>query len=1042
MKERVLLIFIFLLFRSMGGIAQSFYFTHYQVDDGLSNNAVLCMMQDKLGFMWFGTRDGLNRFDGLSYKVFRNDPLDPATIGSNAIMCLSEDTHKKIWVGTEKGLYIFDQLTEKFTQFPKAGNGAIQALKVIDNKVYYITLYVLYCFDIGTKTLKTYSFPNEVTAFSLFKDGSLWLTSTAGQVARYNPATDRFDKMYNVFTKSRNTVSQRIQSVCEAGAGNILVGTSNEGLKLLNTKNGDYKDLLTYNADRTDINVMDILNTGKDEYWIATQSGIYIMDLKSNRYSYISKQYEDPYSLSNNIVQSLFEDRQGGIWVSTYFGGVNYFSTRQMIFKKYFPKKSESSISGYAVGEMKSDRNGKLWIATEDAGLNRFDPATGSFINFNPAIKKGSITYSNVQCLLVSGDSVWAGTFLHGLDLLNLKGEKIRNYNTLNSAIGSNFSDALLKTSTGIIMAGTDKGIYTFNRSRSTFEPVKALPQTFFRALSEDSSGNIWAGTYGNGAYQYNLNTNKTQHYLLSPGTNKSVASNTINYIFCGADHTVWFATEGGLGKLNARTGALNIYTTQHNLPANVIYAIVEDDKKDLWLSTSRGLARFTPSTNQVRVFSKSDGLLTDQFNYRSACKDRNGNIYFGSIKGMISFHPDSIRETRLPAPVYITGFQVYNKELPIDTQSPLRQSILFTSGITLAYNQSSFSIDFATLDYSSPLTMKYAYKMEGLDKTWNILSTNRKAYFTELSPGKYTFIVKNINDTGQEPVHYARLNIEILPPLWLTWEAYLAYIAGTLFLTYFLIMFFINRSKERHKRRIEKMAFEKEKEHYEDKIDFFTNVAHEIKTPLTLIKGPMENIMDAIGTSSSIQRNLDLMNRNTDRLMHLANQILDFRKIELNGFHLNFEQINISELLRGMYQRFKPIADGNHLHFVLVADEEIYAHADEEALIKIFSNLIDNAVKYAAKSVLLTLQYSNHHNSYRMMATNDGFVIPEGDREKIFESFYRIKDTAAQSGTGIGLTLSRTLAEMHNGTLILDAAAQEQNVFILELPVNPNNGN
>ncbi|MCF3108123.1 histidine kinase [Niabella sp. CC-SYL272] len=1042
MKERVLLIFIFLLFRSTGGIAQSFYFTHYQVDDGLSNNAVLCMMQDKLGFMWFGTRDGLNRFDGLSYKVFGNGPLDPNTIGSNAIMCLSEDTYKNIWVGTEKGLYVFDQLTEKFTQFPKAGNGAIQALKVVDNKVYYITLYVLYCFDIRTKALKTYTFPNEVTAFSLFKDGALWITSTAGQVARYNPATDRFDNLYNVFTKSRNTVSQRIQSICEAGAGKILVGTSNEGLKLLDTKNGDYKDLLTYNVDRTDINVMDILNTGTDEYWIATQSGIYIMDLKSNQYSYISKQYEDPYSLSNNIVQSLFEDRQGGIWVSTYFGGVNYFSTRQMIFKKYFPKKSEPSISGYAVGEMKSDKNGKLWIATEDAGLNRFDPATGRFINFNPAVKKGSITYSNVQCLLVSEDSVWAGTFLHGLDLLNLKGEKIRNYNTLNSSIGSNFSDALLKTSTGVIMAGTDKGVYTFNRSGNTFEPVRALPQTFFRALGEDSSGNIWAGTYGNGVYQYNLNTNQTQHYLLSPGTNKSVASNTINYIFCGADHTVWFATEGGLGKLNSRTGALTIYTTQQNLPANVIYAIVEDDKKDLWLSTSRGLARFTPSTNQVRVFSKSDGLLTDQFNYRSACKDQNGNIYFGSIKGMISFHPDSIRETRLPAPVYITGFQVYNKELPINAQSPLRQSILFTSGITLPYNQSSFSIDFAALDYSSPLTIKYAYKMEGLDKTWNVLSTNRKAYFTELSPGKYTFIVKNISDTGQQPAHYARLTIEILPPLWLTWEAYLAYIAGTLSLTYFLIMFFINRSKERHKRRLEKMAFEKEKEHYEDKIDFFTNVAHEIKTPLTLIKGPMENIMDAIGTSSPIQRNLDLMNRNTDRLMHLANQILDFRKIELNGFHLNFAQINISELLRGIYQRFKPIADSNHLHFALAADEEIYACADEEALIKIFGNLIDNAIKYAATSVMTTLEYSNHNNSYRMMVTNDGFVIPEGDREKIFESFYRVKDTAAQSGTGIGLTLSRTLAEMHSGTLVLDTGAKEQNVFILELPVNPNNGN
>ena len=997
------------------------------------------MMQDKLGFMWFGTRDGLNRFDGLSYKIFRNDPSDPNTIGSNAIMCLSEADNKKIWVGTEKGLYIFDELTEKFTQFKKAGNGSIQALKVEGDMVYYITLYVLYSYNTKTKQFKTYSFPKEITAFSVFRDKSLWITSSAGIVAQYDPLTDSFDNTFNVFSKSRNPVSKRIQSICDAGQGKILIGTSNEGLKLLDTNKRSYQDLLTYNADKTDVNVMEILNTGASEYWIATQSGIYIVDLTTSQYEHIRKKDEDPYSLSNNIVQSLYKDRQGGIWASTYFGGVNYFSAQQMIFKKYFPKKNESSISGYAVGEIKKDKNGRLWIATEDAGLNQFEPSTGKFLNFDPAVTKGSITYSNVQCLLVTGDSIWAGTFLHGLDLLNLKGERIKNYNTLNSSIGSNFSDALLNTSTGDIMVGTDKGVYVFSKNTNNFERISELPQTFFRALSEDANGNIWAGTYGNGVYRYDPKKKKAYHYLFSVGGNKSVASNIINYIYCDANDTVWLATEGGLCKLNASSGALSIYTIQHNFPANVIYTIIKDDKSNLWLSTSRGLVRFNPSTNGVRTFSKSEGLLTDQFNYRSAYKDKNGNIYFGSIKGLVSFHPDSIRETSLQSPVYITGFQVYNKELPIGNGiSPLKQSILFTSKITLPYNQSSFSIDFAALDYSSPLTMKYAYKMEGLDKTWNNLPSNRKAYFTELPPGNYTFIVKTNNDAKTLSSNFAKLNIEILPPLWLTWEAYLAYITGTLLFIYLIIMFFVNRSRERHKRKLEKMAFEKEKEHYEDKIDFFTNVAHEIKTPLTLIKGPMENIMDEIDSSPSIMKNLDLMSRNTDRLMHLANQILDFRKIEQNGFHLSFEQINVSELLQNIYHRFQPIAENNHLAFTIDNDEDIDANADEEALTKIFSNLIDNAIKYASGSVSITLTHCYHNNSYKVMVTNDGFIIPAEEREKIFESFYRVKESAGQSGTGIGLTLSRTLAEMHNGSLILDPESEDVNIFILELPVNP----
>ncbi|HTG55999.1 MAG TPA: ATP-binding protein, partial [Niabella sp.] len=470
-----------------------------------------------------------------------------------------------------------------------------------------------------------------------------------------------------------------------------------------------------------------------------------------------------------------------------------------------------------------------------------------------------------------------------------------------------------------------------------------------------------------------------------------------------------------------------------------VIYTIIEDEKKNFWMSTSRGLVKFNPPSGRVQTFSKSDGLLTDQFNYRSAYKNKNGNIYFGSVKGMISFHPDSISDPRLQSPVYITGFQVYNKELNIgDAASPLKQSILFTSDIKLPYNQSSFSIDFAAPDYSAPITLKYAYKMEGLDKTWNHLPSNRKVYFTELPPGKYSFIVKNDNNADESGA--ARLNIEIVPPLWLTWQAYLIYITLTLLLTYLLIMFFVNRSRERHQRRLEKMAFEKEKEHYEDKIDFFTNVAHEIKTPLTLIKGPMENIMDEVEHSPLIIKNLDLMSRNTDRLMHLANQILDFRKIEQNGFHLTFERINISEVIQNLFNRFKPIAESNDLQFTMDINDEIFAYADEEALNKIFSNLFDNAIKYASGKVHITLQHAVDSNSYITTILNDGFIIPPEEKEKIFESFYRVKETANQSGTGIGLTLSRTLAEMHNGHLTLNTEIKDTNVFVLKLPVDPKN--
>jgi ligand-binding sensor domain-containing protein/signal transduction histidine kinase len=1038
MRKGILLLLFLALFLIKKINAQPYYFTHYQVEDGLSNNAVLCIMQDHLGFMWFGTRDGLNRFDGLSYKIFRSDLNNKNSIGSNAIMSLSEDSNKKIWVGTEKGLFVFDERTESFTQFKQAGNGSVQSVKVIGDDVYYITLYTLYKYSKRTNTLKTYSINKEVTSYNILKDGSLWVTTSAGTIAKYNPSKNSFDKTYDLFNKSGYAVSKWVQSIYEVGDGLLLIGTSNQGLKLFNISTADYKDILTLNSDKTGIIVRDILAVNKDEYWVATQSGIYILNIKTGEYFNLKKSYDDPYSLSDNIVHTLCLDKEGGIWAGTYFGGVNYLPKRSVIFKKYFPKPDANSISGDAVSTMHQDKYGMLWIGTEDAGLNKLDPRTGNFTNYNPQINKHSVSYSNIHGLLVDGDTIWAGTYLHGLDILNKNGKRLHNYNTVNSAIGSNFICAILKAGNHIICA-TDKGMYKYLPQTDNFELIKALPKTFFLSICEDNKGNIWAGTYGDGVFVYHILTGKVEHFFFSMNHDQNIASNIINNIYCSKDSIVWFATEGGLCSYNPGSKKLDIYTSRNGLPSNVICAILEDNKNNLWASTSKGLIRFNPSTKKVKVFSKSQGLLTDQFNYRSACKDGNGNMYFGSVKGMISFNPDSITNNTFVPPIYITGFQVYNKELVIaKDHSPLKQSITFTKKIVLAYNQSSFSIDFAALNFSSPSSIGYAYKLEGLDKTWTYLTTNRKAYFTELAPGNYTFVVKYLDDkTVQE--NYTKLSIEILPPFWQTWWAYSLYVVIILLITFFVIRFFIDRSRARNKRRLEKLSYQKEKENYEDKINFFTNVAHEIKTPLTLIKGPMENIMDQIEEVPSIKNSVELMSRNTDRLMHLANQLLDFRKIETSNFQMNFLKTNISVLLCDNYLRFESVIKQKNIEIEFNYTKDLCAYADEEALSKIFSNLLDNAFKYAEKKVSVNMEYMNAEmTTYKAVFANDGFIIPEENKAQIFDSFYRIKETCNHPGTGIGLTLSRSLAEMHGGTLILDTSKKNRNVFILVLPVHP----
>lgn len=1037
---RFLLLYLVTAVCGYTAYSQPYYFTHYQVENGLSNNAVLCSLQDHQGFMWFGTRDGLNRFDGLSFKIFRNDPDNKYSIGSNGVLSICEDEQNRIWVGTEKGIFWYDSRTERFSQLKVAGNRSIRNVRVSGGNLWYISLYVLYSYNIGTGTLRTFRTGKEVTSYCLTKDNTLWISTSAGTIARYDKRREEFTE-YNLFAQSPYAISRWIESIFDTGAGWLLIGTSNQGLKSFDINQAAYKDIITLNTDQTDIIVRQIIAINSGEYWIATQSGIFILDLPSGRYQHLVRERSNPYSLSDNIVHTLCRDKEGGIWAGTYFGGINYYPRYSIAFKKYFPQSGANSISGNAVREICRDKYGKLWIGTEDAGLDRFDPATDSFQTFNTETSRWSVSYSNIHGLLVDDDKVWVGTYLHGLDVLNTKtGKKTRHYNTGNSSLGSNFIYSLFKTRTGTVIAATDKGLYRYLADKDDFALITAVPKVFYRALHEDRNGIIWAGTYSDGIFRFDWRKGGAAQFSFQPDNRSGLLSNLINQIFEDSNGIIWIATEGGLCRYDTEKERFEGFTTHAGLPSNVIYSILEDTRKNLWISTSKGLVCFSPASRKVKVYTQSHGLLTDQFNYSSRYKDAGGRMYFGSVKGLVTFNPDSIRNNTFAPPVFLTGFQVHNKELPIGEKgSPLKSSITSAKSITLNYAQSTFSIDFAALSYTAPNMNRYAYRMDGLDNDWTHLETNRKVYFTELAPGTYTFRVKALNgDTGSygKP---AVLTIRILPPLWKTWWAYALYATVIVCLAYFIIRHFVHRAKERNRRLLERMEYDKERENYKDKMEFFTNVAHEIRTPLTLIRGPMENIMERADEMPSIRTSLEIMNRNTDRLLHLSNQLLDFRKAEMNGFRLSFSKENLPELLLDHYLNFKIIAAQKQVELSVDFPKVFWAYIDVEAFNKIISNLWDNAVKYAETTVHVSLAGTTDDSGmYSITFKNDGHLIPANMQEMIFKSFYRARETAKLPGTGIGLTLARSLAGIHGGTLTLDTMNQAMNVFVLTLPVHP----
>jgi signal transduction histidine kinase len=414
--------------------------------------------------------------------------------------------------------------------------------------------------------------------------------------------------------------------------------------------------------------------------------------------------------------------------------------------------------------------------------------------------------------------------------------------------------------------------------------------------------------------------------------------------------------------------------------------------------------------------------------------------MYFGSVKGMISFNPDDFTQSNFKPPIYFTGFQVNNNEVTIRTHgSPLSQSVVNTQTITLCHAQSSFSIDFAALSYTAPEMTEYAYMMEGLDKGWTKLASNRKVYFTDLAAGTYRFMVKAANSSGYWNSGETALEIRILPPWWASTWAYLLYTAAIIFIAWYLIHNYHLRIEEKNRRRIELLEHEKEKELYQAKIEFFTNVAHEIRTPLTLIKGPLEKVIRKTDAVPEVHNSLRIMERNTNRLIDLTNQLLDFRQTETTGFSLSFTPVNISELLEDTFANFKPLAEQKNLLFTLdIPVAALTVPADQEAMNKIFSNVFSNAIKYADSLVRVKLlPVQPDATDFNIEIVNDGYLIPYDMKEKIFEPFFRLKRTEKQKGTGIGLALARSLADLHNGSLYLKETNDALNTFVICLPLS-----
>lgn len=1030
-KRAILLLYLFtLIYSSLS--AQNYYFKQYQGENGLSNNNVTCSIQDVHGFMWIGTRDGLNRFDGYSFRIFRDTDEGAKSLGNNWILSLAIDKKGSLWVGTYMGIYKYNEMEENFELIPFCkGMKAKNLVFDSSGNLWLILDGKLVKYNEQLDSHQTYSIPDNgfLNSFCYTSTEKIWLVLSNGMLYHFDISNGEFQGI-DLFSHSPNFKVKNLTSIYPSFTGDkIFIGSTTHGAKLFDTQTNTYKDLMSKEIGNVEICVNDFIQISPNEVWIASESGLYIYSLAQDSYFLITKRQQDPYSLSTNSLRTLYKDKENGIWLGSYSGGVNYYAPFQP-FQKFYAYPNENALEGDIVHDITTDQYDNLWIATEDAGLNKLDIHTGRYSHYKPRTGTNSLSHQNLHGLIADGDNLWVGSLM-GIDLIHIPSGKVTKHYTINH----NVTIVIMKKlPNGMLLVGTSNGMYVYNKKSDQFESIPKFPDNIkIQSILEDHEGIIWAGTFNNGLYCYNPHdgTNgKFQHDTIQ--TNNS---NTINDIFEDNDYNFWLATQEGIKKLNRHTGQVVRYTVKNGMPSNITFRILSDELQNLWVSTTNGLVRLNPKTNEIRVFKKEHGLITNQFNYNSSWKDKNGKMYFGMVKGMISFYPKEIGNYENKIQAYLTNMTVFDKTVNAkNTTIP----ISFANQITLTNSQSTFSIDFSSLSFIVPSMTNYAFCMEGLDDNWIYLNNSHTAYFTKLPSGNYIFKAKSSNLAGVWNETPVELKITILPPWWLSYTALLFYFIVFIGISVLIIKTAIRQNRKKIDQSIKQLEYKKEKELHQAKINFFINVAHEIRTPLTLITGPLDKVINNNKLSDDMQKYLSIMDKNAKRLLKLVDQLLDFRKTELQGYSLNYEKRDIVSILYENFNRFKGAAEQSKLSFSITTNtKQLYISVDEEAFVKILSNLLLNAIKYARTQVLVTFTYTEGEDNFTIDVINDGQQIPTAIKDKIFEPFFRGENAEFKPGTGLGLPLARSLAETHSGTLKLLDTDNELITFRLHLPAN-----
>ncbi len=1058
-------IFILLLFLNITAFSQNerMTFDHLTINNGLSDGRVDCILQDSYGFLWFGTQDGLNRFDGYNFAVYGHDIFDSTSISSDWIRCIMQDDEGQLWIGTEGGgLNRFNYETESFDQWlqdnddpTSLNDNFVRALLIDHNGIFWVgTRSGLVIFNkdkesftaFHTNPLDTNSpvFNENITEILEDRDGNLWL-GTSNDVYKIN---NQRNKLTHYASEGDE---KRITSIFQDSFGDIWIGSRYDGIQVHNPYTGSFVPYTNDPSNPSSIvsnEIKDIFEDESENLWIATMhGGLNQYDRKTKSFHAYLADANDPSSLSSNSARIIYQDGSGVIWLGMDGSGIDSFYRNTKKFEFYGTLLNDGTeFINSTVLSIAEDSKGTLWLGTEGEGLVSFSRATQTVSHYVYNVNNSfTISSNQVTCILEDNTgTIWAGT-KEGLNKFNIEnGMFHRYYVTITPITGNNFINAILQQDEEGLWLGTNGGVIYFEKSTGIFKPVEfdstgVLDDESVVSICFDKQGILWIGYLRSGLVAFNPVDNSYTHYRADANFSNSLSSNFIQYIFQDSQDRLWIATRKGLNQYNSENDDFIRFDKSDGMPSNVIAGIVEDTNGNLWLSTTNGISKFESNEQKFTNYDVQDGLQGNQFWNRSCFQSKTGELFFGGNNGFNAFFPDYVEKMANPLipPIVITNINVLNK--------PLNKSVFpYVQGndtLRLDFDKNQISLEFAALDYISPEKNQFAYILEGFEQEWNYTGTRRFANYTNLDPGHYTFKVKGSNSDGVWNETGASLNIYIPRPFSRTIWAYLIYGIVGIGLIYGINAYIFALINVKHELKLERLERKKAKEMNQFKLQFFTDIAHEFKTPLTLIQAPLEEML-AANKGDQHKDEMGLMYRNVRYLMRLVQQLLCFRRVEHGKMPLETTKGDLIQFVRRIYELFSETAKKHHIDYELNIDQDtIEGWFDWSKLEEVLVNLIDNAFKYTPDYGYIKVSIENqteNEKSFIMIKVSDtGKGISEEDLPHIFERFYNAKGgyRQGQASSGLGLALSKKFVELHSGTLLVQSSEESGSEFTVKLP-------